>query len=80
MIKILTLDDRHDSALLNSRRALETVRIDAFEKLVTARLSPECARQEVLTAKQLRPQVHLIEGVDGLIVVRLDLPCKAQDD
>lgn len=51
-----TLDDGHDGTLLDSRRALETVGIDA--------------------AKQLGLQVHLIERVDGLIVVRLDLSCR----
>lgn len=53
---ILTLDDGHDSALLDGRRALETVGIDTTEKLGL--------------------QGHLIERVDGLIVVRLDLGWK----
>jgi hypothetical protein len=30
---VLTLNDRHDSALLNSRRSLETVGIDTAKKL-----------------------------------------------
>jgi hypothetical protein len=53
-----TLDDGHDGAHLDSRRALETVSVDA--------------------AKQLRLEVHLVERVDGLIVVRLDLSCIAK--
>ena len=50
-----TFDDRHDSALLDSRRALEAVGVDA--------------------TKELRLEVHRVEGVGGLIVVRLDLAC-----
>lgn len=53
-----TLDNGHNGTLLNSRRALETVGVDA--------------------AKQLRLEVHLVERVDGLIVVRLDLSCRAK--
>ena len=49
----LTLDDGHDGALLDSRRALETVGVD--------------------TAEELSLQVHVVEGVGGLIVVGLDL-------
>jgi hypothetical protein len=51
----LTLDDGHDCALLDGRRALETIGVDAAEKLWL--------------------EVHRIEGVDGLIVVALDLSC-----
>jgi hypothetical protein len=54
-MEILTLDDWHDSALLDSRWALETVCVDTTEKL--------------------RLQVHGVEGVDGLIIVGLDLTC-----
>jgi hypothetical protein len=50
---IVALDDWHDSALLDSRWALETVGVDTSEKL--------------------RLQVHGIEGVDGLVIVGLDL-------
>jgi hypothetical protein len=52
----LTLDDGHDGALLDSRRALETVGVD--------------------TAEELSLQVHVVEGVGGLIVVGLDLACQ----
>jgi hypothetical protein len=51
----LTLDDGHDGALLDGRRALETVGVD--------------------TAEELSLQVHVVEGVGGLIVVGLDLAC-----
>lgn len=54
-IQILTLDDWHDSALLNSRWVLETVAIDTTEKLWL--------------------QVHGIEGVNGLVIVGLELSC-----
>lgn len=50
-----TLDDWHDSTLLNSRWALETVGVDSAEELWL--------------------EVHGIEGVDGLVIVRLDLSC-----
>jgi len=50
---IVALDDGHDGALLDSRRALETVSVNSTE--------------------ELSAEVHLIEGVDGLIVVGLDL-------
>ena len=53
---VLTLDDWHDGALLDSRWALETISVDA--------------------AEQLWLQVHVVEGVDGLIVVGLDLACE----
>lgn len=53
----LTLDDGHDGALLDSRRALETVGVD--------------------TTEELSLQVHGVERVGGLIVVRLDLSCRA---
>jgi len=53
----LTLDDGHDGALLDSRRALETVGVD--------------------TTEELSLQVHVVEGVGGLIVVGLDLACMA---
>ena len=53
----LTLNDRHDGPLLDSRWALETVGVDATEKLSL--------------------QIHSIEGVGGLIVVRLDLTWKS---
>jgi hypothetical protein len=52
----LTLDDGHDSALLDSRRALETVGVD--------------------TTEELSLQVHVVEGVGGLIVVGLNLACE----
>lgn len=54
-----TLDDGHDSALLDSRRALEAIGVD--------------------TAKELGLQVHLVERVDGLVIVGLDLSCKRQE-
>ena len=54
----LALDDWHDSALLDSRWALETVSVDSAEELWL--------------------EVHAVEGVDGLIVVRLDLSCRAE--
>jgi len=71
----LTLDDRHDSPLLDSRGALETVGIDTCEK--SARFVATDLLSGVPTAKQLGLQVHLVERVDGLIVVRLDLSCMA---
>jgi hypothetical protein len=51
----LTLDDGHDGALLDGRRALETVGVN--------------------TTEELSLQVHVVEGVGGLIVVGLDLAC-----
>jgi hypothetical protein len=56
-VEELTLDDGHDGALLDSRRALETVGVD--------------------TTEELGLQVHVVEGVGGLIVVGLDLACTA---
>jgi hypothetical protein len=56
--RFLTLDDWHDSALLDSRWTLETVGVDTTEKLWL--------------------EVHGVEGVDGLIVVGLDLTCEAK--
>jgi hypothetical protein len=50
---IVTFDDRHNSALLDSRWSLETIGVD--------------------TSKELSLQVHIIERVDGFIIVRLDL-------
>jgi hypothetical protein len=50
---IVTLDDGHDSALLDSRGALKTVGVDTTEKL--------------------RLEAHVVEGVNGLVVVGLDL-------
>jgi hypothetical protein len=50
---VVALDDGHDSALLNSRGALETVGVN--------------------TTEQLSLELHVIERVDGLIVVGLDL-------
>jgi hypothetical protein len=32
--------------------------------------------QEVLTSKEIGLQVHLIERVDGLVIVGLDLTCR----
>lgn len=52
---IVTLNDGHDSTLLDSRGALETIGVDSTEELGL--------------------QVHGVEGVDGLIVVGLDLTC-----
>lgn len=73
----LTLDDGHDSTLLDSRRALETVGIDTWEASAGPHIATDCLSGE-LTAKQLGLQVHLIERVDGLIVVGLDLSCNAK--
>lgn len=53
MPETLTLDNGHDGALLDSRRALETVGVD--------------------TTEELSLQVHVVEGVGGLIVVGLNL-------
>lgn len=76
----LTLDDRHDSTLLDSRRALETVGIDTLEALAGAHIATDhCLSDRELTAEQLSLEVHLIERVDGLIVVRLDLSCGAKN-
>lgn len=33
--------------------------------------------ETLTTSEELRLEVHVIEGVDGLIVVGLDLSCKA---
>lgn len=71
----LTLDDGHDGALLNGRGALETVSIDALSSVLADYL---CAPWEILvavflTSKQLGLEVHLVKGVDGFIVVRLNL-------
>lgn len=79
----LTLDDRHNSALLNSRRALETVGIDTLTLVSLERPHAQHFRLgrlapgffSVHTSKQLGLQAHLIERIDGLIVVGLDLAC-----
>lgn len=34
-------------------------------------------RETLTTSEELRLEVHVIEGVDGLVVVGLDLSCKA---
>lgn len=52
-VALPTLDDWHDSALLDSRWALETVSVNSTEELWL--------------------EVHGVEGIDGLIVVGLDL-------
>lgn len=73
----LTLDDGHNGTLLNSRGALETVSVDALSSVLATCL---CASWKstvaiVLTSKQLGLEVHLVEGIDGLIVVGLNLTC-----
>ena len=79
----LTLNDGHDSALLNSRRTLEAIGIDTcircqfclpagfFTDLLRA--VHWVAGYIILTSKELGLQGHLIEGVDSLIIVGLDL-------
>lgn len=54
-----TLDDWHDSTLLDSRGALETISVD--------------------TAKKLGAEVHGIERIGDLVIVRLDLSCSTRN-
>lgn len=72
----LTLDDWHNSALLDSRGTLETVRIDTCTRLLTLILPTMCTLD--CTSQKLRLQVHGIEGINGLVIVRLDLPCQTK--
>ena len=80
--QVLTLNDGHDSALLDSRGALETVGVDTW-LIRSVNFPQNPATGGTLlhdrishTAKQLRLQVHGIEGVGNLIVVGLDLTCR----
>lgn len=81
--KELTLDDGHDSALLDSRGAFETVGVDTWWAVRNFLHMPRHGRFRVggtsHTAKQLGLQVHVVEGVGDLIVVRLDLSCKVRE-
>lgn len=71
-----TLDDRHDSALLDGRGALETVSVDAFIPTLAQAVRCGGSRwRKFLTSEQLRLECHLIERVDGLVIVGLDLTC-----
>ena len=80
--QVLTLNDGHDGALLDSRGALETVGVDTWlirsvnfpQSPATGGTFPHDRISH--TAKQLRLQVHGIEGVDDLIVVGLNLTCR----
>lgn len=87
----LTLDDGHDGTLLDSRRALETVGIDTWMWMLDMchcrfslflsllHLHLHCRTEfccQIHTTKQLRLEVHSIERVGNLIVVRLNLSCK----
>jgi hypothetical protein len=74
--QIHTLDDRHDSALLDSRGALETISVDTCLLSASVQLATEDFLSTGLTAKQLGLEVHGIEGVGDLVIVRLDLSCK----
>lgn len=71
----LTLDDGHDSTLLDSRGTLETVGVDAFISILALQShgTSRCGAGSLLTAEELGLEVHLVERVDGLIVVRLNL-------
>lgn len=72
----LTLDDRHDSTLLDGRGALETVSVDAFIPALAQRcFAAAVGGADFLTSEQLRLECHLIERVDGLVIVGLDLTC-----
>lgn len=74
-----TLDDGHNSPLLNGRRTLKTVGVNTcIVRLDEARVeggsTPARRRAGKHTSEELRLEVHVVERIDGLIVVRLDLP------
>lgn len=73
---MLTLDDGHDSTLLDSRGALETVSVNALNPKSVLH-SQYCGgrRRSLLTSQELGLEAHLVEGVDGLVVVGLNLTC-----
>jgi hypothetical protein len=76
---IVTLDDGHDSALLNGRGALETVGVnfeDALEDRRRENGEDHHMGQKLTTTEELSLEAHVIERVDGLIVVGLDLSCR----
>jgi hypothetical protein len=73
----VTLDDGHDSTLLDSGGTLETVGVDCAGLLTSLSI---CIWGvwvyywfQLTTTEQLGLEVHVVEGVDGLIVVGLDL-------
>lgn len=73
-----TLDDRHNSPLLNGRRALETVGINTCivrldEDRAGGGFTPAGRWAGQHTSEELRLQVHVVERINGLIVVRLNL-------
>lgn len=82
-MRLLTLDDGHDSALLNGRGAFETVGVDTWwavrNFLHIPRHGPLRIPGTSHTAKQLGLEVHVVEGVGNLIVVRLDLTCNVRE-
>ncbi len=77
----MALDDGHDGALLNSRGALETVGVDFLGHQHEGIQGGGGARMpwekcKLTATEQLRLKVHVVKGVDGLIVVGLDLSCR----
>jgi hypothetical protein len=71
-----TFDDWHNSTLLDSRGALETVGIDTCILLLTLILPTICTLNR--TSQKLRLQVHRIERIDSLVIVGLDLTCQTK--
>lgn len=83
---IVSFDDGHNRTLLDSRRSLETVGIDC-DRLCQSKpyyiwaLHPTeaiCSRSYwmdsvLTTSEELSLQSHIIERVDGLVIVGLDL-------
>jgi hypothetical protein len=72
MDRKLTLDDGHDGTLLNGGWTLETIGVDTCSLLI-----PKLPKLDISyrTSEELSLQVHGIEGVDGLVIVGLDLSC-----
>ena len=68
----LTFDDWHNSTLLDGRGTFETIGIDACMLLIL--VLPTICRLDG-TSQKLGLQVHCIERIDSLVIVRLDLTC-----
>jgi hypothetical protein len=73
---IVTLDDRENSTLLDSRGTLETFAMvsNRYDDLWAINLPVG-----VNSTKKLGLEVHSIEGVGSLIVVGLDLTCEMRE-
>ena len=72
---VVTLNDGHDGTLLDGRRALETVGVNYVSKASVSRVFGCPHGAKLTTTEELRLQGHVIERVNGLVIVRLDLSC-----